>query len=251
MHTTATMERWTGTAWPSSGAAASVLRLVPTFALVALLWSASSWGYYALVDVLDLANGYDDAPVLFAGYYLAWTFAAVAALRGPLSGGLTRANVAAQARALVPILLAYGAFAALVLPMLPAAAAFRAPADPPEFMFASAWYYLPESADILFQQVLVAAMIRRADTAVLSLNVIAILMAVLFGGFHLTLALDGFSPLYVARFAFAATLFILLAPHLYLRARHGFRRAYALHWAFYAFDATVTHLLLAAPPWVR
>lgn len=43
-------------------------------------------------------------------------------------------------------------------------------------------------------------MVRRADAAGTPLRAISILMAVLFGGFHLTLALDGFTPIYVARF---------------------------------------------------
>lgn len=234
---------------PSPAVRRGLLQLVPTLTLIALLWSASSWGYYALVDTSGVANGYDDAPILFAGYYVLWTLAAIAALRRPLAAGLTRSNVAAQARGLVPILFAYGVFAALVLPILPNVSVIRAPSDAPEFMFASAWYYLPKSADILFQQVLVAAMIRRADAAGLSLRAIALLLAVLFGGFHLTLALDGALPLYVARFTIAATLFGLLVPYLYLRARHGFRWAYGLHWGFYAVDATVTHFVLAAPPW--
>ncbi|WP_405402718.1 hypothetical protein [Paracoccus sp. Ld10] len=228
----------------------SLVQLVPTVATIALVWLASSWGYYTLVDGLNLANGYDDAPVLFAGYYILWTLAAIAALRGPLSAGLTRSNVAAQARALVPILIAYGAFAVLILPILPSVSVIRAPSDAPEFMFASAWYYLPKSADILLQQVLVAAMVRRADAVGLSIRAIALLMALLFGGFHLTLALDGFLPFYVARFTVAATLFGLMVPYLYLRAIHGFRWAFGLHWGFYALDATVTHFVLAAPPWV-
>jgi hypothetical protein len=72
-------------------------------------------------------------------------------------------------------------------------------------------------------------------------------MAALFGGFHLMLAFDGFTPIYVLRFTIAATAFGALAPTLYLRARRGFFWAYGLHWAFYALDATVTRFVLAIP----
>ncbi|MBM2576353.1 hypothetical protein JQC91_08540 [Jannaschia sp. Os4] len=238
-----------GDATVTTAPTGSLRRLAPTFALVAMLWSASSWGYYALADGLDLSNGYDEAPVLFAAYYLAWAGAALALLRGAFPDRLTRANAAAQTRALAPILLAYGAFVTFVLPLLPDVSMLRAPRDPPEFMFASAWYYLPKSADILFQQVLIAAMVRRCDAARLRLRAISLLMALLFGGFHLTLALDGFTPLYVARFTLAAALFGVVVPRLYLRTRHGFRWAYGLHWGWYALDATITHLVLAVPPW--
>ena len=151
--------------------------------------------------------------------------------------------------ALTPVLLAYAAFVALVLPLLPAVSVFHTLPNPPELMFASAWYYLPKSADILFQQALVAVTIHRAERAGLTLRATSLLLAALFGGFHLTLALDGFFPFYVARFTIAATLFGLLAPTLYLCTRHGFRWAYGLHWSFYALDAAVTHLVLTVPHW--
>ncbi len=224
-------------------------RMAPTLALVALLWSVSSWGYYVLVDALALDVGYDEAPVLFAAYYLGWTIVSALQFRSVIAEQITRPRLLGHAVALTPVLLACAAFVALVLPLLPAVSTYRAPSDPPEFMFASAWYYLPKSFDILFQQTLVAVIIRRADRVGFTLPATCLLMAALFGGFHLTLALDGFTGLYVARFTLAATLFGLLAPVLYLRARHGFRWAYGLHWSFYAFDAAVTHLMLAVPPW--
>ena len=224
-------------------------RMAPTLATVALLWSASSWGYYALVDMMMLSVGYDDAPVLFAAWYLSWTAVAMNLFYNVIVEQISRRRLVGHAVALTPILVACAAFVTLVLPLLPAVSVFRAPLNPPEFMFASAWYYLPKSFDILFQQVLVAVIIRRADHVGLSLPATSLLMAALFGGFHLTLALDGFSPFYVARFTLAATLFGLLAPVLYLRTRHGFRWAYGLHWSFYALDAAVAHLVLAVPPW--
>lgn len=229
--------------------ATALRRMAPTLALVGVLWSVSSWGYYALVEALELASGYDDAPLLFTAFYLGWTALALYLFRRTLAGELSPPVAFGHALALAPILLAYAAFVTLGLPLLPDVSVIRAPPNPPEFMFASAWYYLPKSADILFQQVLVAALVRRADAGGLSLRAISILMAVLFGGFHLTLALDGFTSLYVARFTVAATLFGLVVPWLYLRKRHGFRWAYGLHWGFYALDATITHLVLAVPRW--
>lgn len=115
-------------------------------------------------------------------------------------------------------------------------------------MFASAWYYLPKSADILFQQILVAGLVPTASRAGYGTDTIAFGMAAAFGGFHLLLAFDGFTPTYVTRFALSATLFGALLPYLYLRSRKGFRWAYSLHLGFYALDATLTHVILAAPP---
>jgi len=220
-----------------------------TLASVAGLWSASSYGYYALVKAFSLESGYNDAPGLFAVYYLIWTGLAVLWFRRVLAGSLVRRKILAHAKAMVPIMAVFAIFVAVVLPSLPPVSMWRAPSDPPEFMFASGWYYLPKSADILFQQVLVASLIYTAAELKFSLPAIAVGMGLMFGGFHLLLALDGFSPLYVARFTIAATLLGLVVPYLYLRLKHGFRWAYGLHWSFYAFDAAVTHLILAVPPW--
>lgn len=223
--------------------------ILGTFALAAVFWSASSWGYYTLVDALAVESGYDDAPIFFACYYLGWSTVALLVFRHVFAGQLSRPILFGHVTALAPILIAYGAFVVLALPLLPDISIYRAPPNPPEFMFASAWYYLPKSFDILFQQVLVAAMVLRAHRALVPLRAISILMAMLFGGFHLTLALDGFTTLYVARFTVAASIFGLMIPWIYLRTRHGFRWAYGLHWGLYALDAVITHLVLAVPEW--
>lgn len=233
---------------PADGTAAQMAR---TVLIVAALWTASSVGYYALVDALGLASGYDGAPVLFTAYYLGWAFLAAWVFRSLFSQVLTRDRLTREGLALLPILAGFGLFVVYGLPLLPSVSDIRAPASPPEFMFASAWYYLPKSADILFQQVLVAALILTGWRAGLGLWVLSLAIALAFGLFHLGLAFDGFLWLYVARFTLAATLFGALLPWLYLRVRSGFRYAYSLHWGFYAADATLTHFLLAAPPWAH
>ena len=222
-----------------------------TLVSVASLWSLSSYGYYVLVDTLGLRSGYNDAPFAFAVYYFIWAFIALLWFRNILSDQLGQTEVLAHLKAMLPLLAACVLFVSVILPGLPPISLWRAPSDPPEFMFASGWYYLPKSADILFQQVLVAAIIHRAAELKFRLITIAIGLSIIFGGFHLLLAFDGFSPFYVARFTAAACIFGLLAPYIYLRWQHGFRWAYCLHWSFYAIDATITHFLLAVPPWMN
>ncbi len=216
---------------------------------VATLWVISTQTYYALVEALGLERGYDGAPILFTAYYLAWAAVAVWLFRPVILGDLDRTRMSREALMMAPILSGFALFVIYGLPLLPNVSEIRAPADPPEFMFASAWYYLPKSADILFQQVLVAALIFTAVRAEFNVPAISIGMAGAFGLFHVGLAFDGFTWLYVARFTLAATVFGALLPYLYLHLRSGFRWAYSLHWGFYAADATLTHFLLAAPPW--
>lgn len=218
-------------------------------ALVSVLWLVSSWAYYALVTALGLDSGYDGAPILFALYYLLWSLLALWLFRGLIATAVTPERMLREAMGMTPILVGFALFVVYGLPLLPAVSTLRAPSEPPEFMFASAWYYLPKSADILFQQTLAAGLILTAARAGYGLGAIAVAMALAFGGFHLLLVFDGFTPTYVTRFALSATVFGAVLPYLYLRARSGFRWAYSLHWGFYALDATLTHLILAAPPW--
>lgn len=228
--------------------ASAIRQLARAGLIVVLLWTVSSKVYYALSSSV---GGYDDMPLAFAAYYVGWAILAFFFLRSCTAQPLDSGTVQREAVALLPILVGFGAFVVFVLPLLPEVSRLRAPPDPPAFMFASAWYYLPKSADILFQQALVAALIFTAVRVGLGLWPISIGMAGAFGLFHLALAFDGFTALYVARFTLAAAVFGALLPWLYLRVRSGFRWAYALHGGFYAADATLTHLILAAPPWAQ
>jgi len=227
-----------------------LLALPPIVTLIGAgtLWLASSNGYYALIEMFDLAGGYDEAPMLFTAYYLGFSALALAAFHTVLKDRARLKNIGKHLIALAPLLAVYGAYVTLVLPSMPEISVSRAPANPPEFMFATAWYYLPKSAEILFQQILVAAMVLAASYARVGLVSLSLGIAALFGGFHLLLILDGFTSFYVARFTIAATLFGLIIPYLYLRTRFGFRWAYGLHWGFYALDAGITHFVLAVQP---
>ncbi len=113
------------------------------------------------------------------------------------------------------------------------------------------YYAGPKSTGILFQQTLAAALILTVARAGFNIAAIAVGMAAAFGGFHLLLAFDGFLPIYITRFTLAATAFGALLPHLYLRAKNGFRWAYGLYRSFYAVDAALTHLILSVPPWAQ
>lgn len=220
--------------------------LITAVAIAVTFWAISSNGYYALVSAMGLERGYDEAPLLFSAYYLAWSGIALWTFWTLFSAEAPNHPFRADLAATVIIILAGIAYVTIVLPVLPEVSVELAPENPPEFMFASAWYYVPKTADILFQQFLVAAIILTASRAGFGIWSIAIGMALMFGGYHLTLSLDGFTALYVARFTAAATVFGLALPYIYLRVRSGFPWAYGLHWGFYAFDATVTHFILAA-----
>ncbi|WP_417807128.1 hypothetical protein [Thioclava sp.] len=217
--------------------------------IVAGLWLLSNQGYYSFVSGLGMGGGYDHEPVLFTAYYLSWAAAALWLFRPLIAAGLNRRTIAREGLVFLRILGGLALFVVYALPLLPKVSELRAPSEAPEFMFASAWYYLPKSAEILFRQTLVAALVLTAARAGYGLLAITIGMAVAFGGFHLLLMFEGFTPVYVTRFTPSATALGALLPYLYLKVQAGFRWAYSLHWGFYALNATLTHLILAAPPW--
>ncbi|WP_217644024.1 hypothetical protein [Sulfitobacter marinus] len=110
-----------------------------TLLIVAALWTVSSQSYYALVSVLGLERGYDGAPILFAAYYLGWAALAAWLFRALFANVLARDRVAREGLALLLILAAFGLFVVYALPLLPDFSEVRAPGNPPEFIFASAW----------------------------------------------------------------------------------------------------------------
>jgi hypothetical protein len=146
---------------------------------------------------------------------------------------------------IVSLIVVFSIFVLFVLPVLPNAVWSRSE-TPVEFFWANSWYFLPKSIEILFQQILIATLILALATLKLNLRTISGTVALLFGGFHLTLALSYPNPVYVARYVIAATCFGALAPWLILRVRNGFFWSYAIHWLFYAVDITIIHFVFAA-----
>ena len=221
-------------------------RLVTTALIAALAWGLSSVGYYEIVDRLGLTVGYNDAPYLFALYYAAWTAAMVAVFHRGIPAWYRRFNPPRyKAAPLVPVALV-GCFALVLLPRLPTTE-WTLPDPPPDLLSATSLYFLPKTVEILFQQVLITALILSLRARDASLVRISLVTAALFGGFHLSMVLTVDSNGHVLVYTVAATLFGAIAPWLYMRARDGFAWAYGLHLAFYALDTTMIHLVMAAP----
>lgn len=95
-------------------------------------------------------------------------------------------------------------------------------------------YFFPKTVEIVFQQLLVLAMIVSLSIDGLPLRTIALFSALLFGGMHILLAFSGLPPRAVIIFIAASTTFGLILPRLILMTRFGLATAFALHWIFYA-----------------
>ena len=215
-----------------------------TVVTIAAAWGFSSLGYFRLEPILGAEVGYNDAPTVFALYYAAWSLAVFAVFRRTFRGGGDLTPEPLRLVAVGALVVVFAAFAVMVVPRLPETEWTRTN-SPVEFFWATSWYFLPKSVEILFQQLLIAALVLGLRNMRLKLWKISLLVALLFGGFHLTLALSYPNPLYVIRYSVAAALFGALAPWLLLRVRHGFLLTYAIHWGYYALDIVIIHLAFA------
>ena len=207
--------------------------------LVAALWLASDLGFYVLLPAIGVTPDYNDSGMAVAVYYIYWIGLAVILFWPVLSRWPDHARWPTFERpavsAAVWTLFFVGAvvFVGWVMPALPPFDA-ESRIDPPELPQADPWYFLPKSVDILFQQLLIVALVLTLVEARHSLRRVSVICGGLFGISHVLLLLGGAPVGYVVRFTVMATLFGLLVPWLLLRVRNGLAYSYMLHWMFYA-----------------
>jgi hypothetical protein len=213
--------------------------LMSTIALIAVLWTVSDIGYYFLLPVLGLQPSYNSDPVAITLYYVFWIGIAVITFwplyaRWSLYGN--RATFGNRLASYLVWSLSFAGctlFAAYVLPLLPLTS-WTQPWSPPEVRIATPWYFLPKSADILFQQLLVAALVLALSAQHYGIRKISAYCATLFGCAHILLIFGGLPLGYVTRFMVAAAVFGFVFPYLILRVPNGFAYSYIVHWIYYA-----------------
>jgi len=214
--------------------------LLRTLGLIAGLWVISDLGYYLLLPQLSLIPDYNQSPVSIATYYLFWVGVAVILFfRVYCTWPIYAKWIAFENRPLslalwIGFFAAATTFTGIILPALPP---FQWPAEwgvPPQLPLATTLYFLPKSIEILFQQLLVIALVLTLAAEGFSLRKTSIVCALMFGGVHVLLVFDQVPWSYAIRFEALATGFGLVFPVLILRVRNGFAYAYALHWGYYA-----------------
>jgi hypothetical protein len=144
--------------------------------------------------------------------------------------------------------LAFGgsiAFATYILPALPQVI-WTESWNPPEFIEATPWYFLPKSIDILFQQLLIVALVISLSAQGFGLRNVTLYCAALFGGVHILLFFGDVPILYVVRFMASAAVFGLVFPYLILRVRNGLAYSYIVHWLYYAVSVMLPHIFLSS-----
>jgi hypothetical protein len=221
--------------------------LIATLLIIAGSWLTATFGYFWLEPFLRADVGYNDAPFAYAAYYAIWAMAVYLIFRQKFLAAADLRPDRVRIGIVTAMAISFATFALQVFPHLPEMVWTRT-TMPVEFFWANSSYFLPKSAEILFQQILIAALIVTLNGLGLTIRRISLLVALMFGSFHLTLAISYPNPLYVLRYSVAAAVFGALVPWLLLRMRNGFLASYAIHWTYYALDTVAIHFAFAAPP---
>lgn len=233
-----------------SGAERQLAQLVTPLAQIGGIWTVSDLGYYHLLPVLGQVANYNTGALAATLYYAFWCGIAVITF-WPLY--VTWARYApwdtfdGRLASYLIWIVAFGSsvlFAAYVLPLLPPVH-WKESWTPPDVVLASPLYFFPKSMEILFQQLLILALVLALSVQHWSLRRIAFVSALAFGATHALLGLSGVPVGYVIRFMLSASAFGLIFPYLLLRVRNGFAYSYAIHWLYYAASVLLPHIFLA------
>ena len=215
-------------------------RQVRVLGWLAGFWLISDLGYYFGLPSLGVGMDYNLNPMPVATFYLFWSGLAAIVFwplysrwnaDGPfptLRNRVLAALIWTATFALILVFLHWG------LPALPKATWPPDLGEPPDLLIATPAYFFPKTVEIVFQQLLVLALIVSLSLDGLPLRTISIFAALLFGGMHILLAFSGIPPRAVIMFIVAAPAFGLILPRLILKTRFGLAAAFVLHWTFYA-----------------
>jgi hypothetical protein len=214
--------------------------LMRNLALIAALWILSDLGYYVVLPALSYEPNYDHDPIAAATFYVFWigvaaiTFSNICTSWRALSRWELFENRLLSLALWIVFFAVALTFTAYVLPRLPPFEWSPEWGPEPELPQAQPIYFLPKSFEILFQQILILALVLSLAREGFTLKRISLVCGALFGGMHLLLIVDAVSWSYVVRFSVVATLFGLIFPVLILRVRNGLAYSFAIHWLYYA-----------------
>jgi hypothetical protein len=122
--------------------------------------------------------------------------------------------------------------------------AWTEPWSPPEVRVATPWYFLPKSIEILFQQLLIVALVLALSAQHYGIRKTSAYCALAFGAAHVLLVFGGVPSGYVVRFVVAATAFGFAFPYLILRVPNGVAYSYIVHWLYYAVTVAMPRIVL-------
>ncbi len=221
-----------------------------TLGQIAAVWVISDIGFYFFLPALGVPSSYNADPVAVTLYYGFWVGIAVITFWPVYRTWQLYVRWTTFENRIASYIiwsLAFGGFvlfAAYVVPTLPKID-WTERWNPPEIISATQWYLLPKSVDILFQQLLVAALVLALAAQKYSIRKISLYCAVMFGGAHALLGFSGVPVGYIIRFGISAAVFGLAFPYLILRVPNGLAYSYIVHWIYYATSMVLPHIVMS------
>ncbi|MEK7509866.1 MAG: hypothetical protein AAB605_04090 [Patescibacteria group bacterium] len=197
---------------------------------ITILWVAAYAGFILILPLLGLTLSYTETPLLSAAYYVAWI--AVALFFFPKT--LTRVHLDQSRNAYVALAVFVSLTAFFYSSVLPSLSEYGAITVQSGnfFLGATPAFFLPKMAELVFQQLLIAALVLSIASFDNNVFFVSLLYGPLFAIGHVLVLLEvpaAFVELVIVGAVVSAATF----PYLILRVRNGFIYSFMLHWAFY------------------
>jgi len=208
---------------------------------IAALWVLANVGYYTILPIFGYQLSYNSAPIVIAGYFLLWALISIVNF-----WELFKKHFKAKYHIWTYGILSLGSAALIwgLLYLFSFLPILKGPHLAPytDILFATPWYFLPKSVEILVQQTLIAVLILEFYFRFNSLKETIISYAICFGGAHVLLFYIGSAPTqYAVIMTLGSLLSSLIFPYLILRVRGGFVYSYMIHLVFYILLAILLH----------
>ncbi len=207
---------------------------------VAGLWIVANAGFFVVFPLFGYEISYNASPITFSLYFLFWTAVSVSSF-----SDLFYALVPAPSRIWLYgiVSLTCAALVWFLLYVLSLTPVLQGPNLAPysDILFASPWFFLPKSIEVLMQQTLIAALVYALKERFHTMKRIMVAYMATFGLIHVLMFVAGSPTAYATIMTAAAVASALIFPVLLLRVRGGFALSYTIHLVFYILIALFLH----------
>lgn len=208
---------------------------------LAAFWTVANAGFFFIADTLGYTVSYNEQPLLFSLYYIFWAAVVLMYYAALFRSWMPHRD---DARVLMYESAAFTTLVWCLLYVLAQLPTITGPKIAPytDLMLFSWWFFLPKSAEILVQQLLIAVLLVTLKEFFVTFPRIVLVYAATFGGLHAAVyALASAPAPYETVMTLAAIASSLIFPYFILRVRGGFIHAYAFHLVFYIILGMVMH----------
>lgn len=196
------------------------------------IWFMAMASYHIFLPELGISLSYNSTPYLSFIFFVVFIFISIYSLSHVYHNVSLPMDERWWAYALVFTL--YGTFLFVALRILELNTAVSTLTLHPEIVSATPMYFLPKTAEVLLQHILIITLVIALSRHIKSLRGIIGAYAAIFGGAHLWLYfLTDVPTLYTLIVTISAILSSLVFPYLITRVKSGFMYGFLIHLAFY------------------